>query len=239
MDDHIGALTQAQARALVPALLKDARIAWRGAKTSWTISTAGATAVLLKMDDFQGRIDTPGALVRKGKKPEAGVLPALPKPVVPAGAVLAGKPLTLSANEQGRLLAELRKTVGEDCDKFDADGQEAAPLDIVRLTKDKLLVSHLCWRGAYNAGDAVWVTETKAPYAPVLVTTSSSGYADGVIESVQKGRGVGDCMASSTWTWDGRAFSQTLQQTSGMCRHIAAGGAWDLPTLVAEVRRRK
>jgi hypothetical protein len=34
--------------------------------------------MLLKMDEFQGRIGTPDVLVRKGTNPEATVLPALP-----------------------------------------------------------------------------------------------------------------------------------------------------------------
>lgn len=239
-DTNTGSLSPAQVRALLPALLKDATIAWQHGKDSWTVSTAGANAVLLKMDDFQGRVDTVGALVRKGKKSEAGVLPALPKPVVTAGPVMARQAVVLSASEQARLLAELRKASGADeCELLDAKDGDAPPLEVERLTKDKLVVSHLCWRGAYNSGDGVWVTEAKPPYAPVLVTTSSSGYADGVIESGQKGRGIADCMALSTWVWDGRAFAQTLEQTTGMCRQVAVGGAWELPTLVAEVRRHK
>jgi len=58
----IGRLTDAQVKALLPALLKDGRIAWSGKGSTWTISTAGANAVLLKMDEFQGRLDTTGAL---------------------------------------------------------------------------------------------------------------------------------------------------------------------------------
>jgi hypothetical protein len=37
-------------------------------------------AVLLKMDEFQGRLDTPGAIIRKGQKLESSVLPSLPVP---------------------------------------------------------------------------------------------------------------------------------------------------------------
>jgi hypothetical protein len=40
------------------------------------------------MDEFQGRIGTPGALVRKGTRPEATVLPPLPAPEITAGLVV-------------------------------------------------------------------------------------------------------------------------------------------------------
>jgi len=40
--------------------------------------------VLLKMDEFQGRLDTPGALVRKGNKSESSALPPLPAPEIKA-----------------------------------------------------------------------------------------------------------------------------------------------------------
>ncbi|WP_296942439.1 DUF1176 domain-containing protein [uncultured Massilia sp.] len=237
----VATLSSAQVRALLPALLQDDPIVWTAGKRSWTISTAGANAVLLKMDDFQGRVDTPGALVRTGAKAESSVLPPLPKPVVRATAVPKSQPqqIHLAPAQERQLIAELRKTLSEgDCDLLESDGDEHAPFDIRPLSSDKLLVSHLCWRGAYNTGDGYWVTATKPPYSPVLVTTSATDYKDGTIGATQRGRGIGDCMAASSWVWDGRTFSQTLEQTSGMCRQIAAGGAWDLPTLVADVRRR-
>jgi hypothetical protein len=171
-------LTETQVRALLPALLKDGHIAWTSKGMTWTVSTAGANAVLLKMDEFEGRLDTPGALVRKGSKLESNVLPPLPAPEVQAGPV----------------------------------------------SQDK------------NTGDGYWVVDAKPPYLPALVTTSSTDYDDGVITSFQKGRGIADCVATATWTWDGRTFAPTSDTTTGMCRQIMPG-AWDLPTLVTHVRK--
>lgn len=232
-------LTDTQVRTLLPALLKDSRIAWTGEGTTWTISTAGANAVLLKMDEFQGRLGTPGALVRKGTKSESTVLPPLPAPEIQAGPVIQDtSPLKLSAAQIRDLKAALRKTVQEgDCELLDATSEPPRELEARRLTKDKLLVTHACWIAAYNTGDGYWVADAKPPYSPVLVTTSGTDYDGGVITSFQKGRGVADCVATATWTWDGRAFAQTSDTTSGMCRHIMAGGAWDLPTLVTNVRK--
>ena len=62
-------------------------------------------------------------------------------------------------------------------------------------------------------------------------------YVDGVISSAQKGRGLGGCFSSSTWTWDGRAFALTSEATTGMRCQIAVGGAWNLPTLVTRVHK--
>lgn len=232
-------LSPTQVQALLPALLKDSRIAWSAKRTTWTISTAGANAVLLKMDEFQGRLDTPAALVRKGNKPEASVLPPLPPPEITAATTIDDKePVALTPAQTRDLIASLRKTVKDgSCELVDKKTDAATTLDVHRLAKDKLLVSHPCWVAAYNTGDGYWVVDAQPPYSAVLVTTSATAYDNGVISSMQKGRGTGDCIATATWTWDGASFAQTSATTSGMCREISAGGAWDLPTLVTRVRK--
>lgn len=232
-------LTDAQVRALLPALLKDGRIAWSGKGTTWTISTAGANAVLLKMDEFQGRLDTPGAMVRRGTNSESNVLPPLPAPDIQPGPVSQDKtPIKLTAAQTRELNAALRKTVQEgDCELLDSTSDTAGELTARPLTKDKLLVSHTCWIAAYNSGDGYWVVDAKPPYSAVLVTTAATDYDNGVITLFQKGRGIADCVATASWTWDGRAFAKTSDTTSGMCRQITPGGAWDLPTLVTRVRK--
>jgi len=233
-----GTLNQAQVQALLPALLKDELVAWSANGTTWTISTAGANAVLLKMDEFQGRVDTPGALVRKGSKPEGNVLPAVaPQHITPAPVSHDKRPVALTAAQTRDLIAALRKTARDDsCELLNANTKEASELEIRRLTKDKLLVSHACWRAAYNTGDGYWTINAQPPYAPELVTTSANVYDNGVISSLQKGRGIGDCLGTATWTWDGHTFVQTSEAATGMCRQFP-GGAWELPTLVTRVRK--
>lgn len=236
---NIGNLSPAQVQAMLPALLKDGRIAWRAKGTTWTISTAGANAVLLKMDEFQGRLDTPGALVRKSTKPEASALPPVPAPDIKAMPVIHDKkPVALTTAQTRDLMAALRKTVKDgSCELVDKKSGDTDAPDVHRLTKDKLLVSHACWTAAYNSGDGYWVVDAQPPYAAVLVTTSATEYDDGVISSMQKGRGIGDCIGTATWTWDGKSFVQTSAATTGMCRQIAAGGAWELPTLDTRVHK--
>lgn len=100
-----------------------------------------------------------------------------------------------------------------------------------------MLVSTECWRGAYNTGSGYWVANRRAPYTPRLITTDADHHDNGVLSSFHKGRGIGDCIDSDTWTWDGRTFIRTSTTPTGMCRQFAAGGAWDFPTLVSDVGR--
>ena len=237
-ESNTGTLNQAQVQALLPALLKDDLVAWSAKGTTWTISTAGANAVLLKMDEFQGRVDTPGALVRKGSQAEGNVLPAVAPPdIKPAPVSHDTRPVALTAAQTRDLIAALRKTAPDDsCELLDAKTDEAGTLEVLRLTKDKLLVSHACWRAAYNTGDGYWGVNAQPPYSPALVTVSATAYDNGIISSTQKGRGIADCLSTATWTWDGRTFVQTSSATTGMCRQFP-GGAWDLPRLVTHVRK--
>lgn len=183
---------------------------------------------------------TPGALVRKGAANESGVLPPLPAPVVDAAAVPApkGNDVLLPKAGMKALRAALAASVKEeDCDRLVHPEGEPDDIDLDRLSPTKLLASTVCWRGAYNEGIGYWVIDAAPPFAPQLVTAGASSYADGVISAAQKGRGIGDCWASGEWTWNGSRFVQTDDGTTGMCKSIAAGGAWSLPTLVTEVRR--
>lgn len=239
MKENMGTLSPNQTAALLPALLKNSGVAWNDNKATWTVSTSGANAVLLKMDEVQGRLDTRGALVRKGGKPEAGVLPPLPLPEIQAAKVISQVPdnKALTPALQRTLRSMLAKACETGRGELGAAQDGSLPLSIYRLNKEKLLVAHTCWIAAYNTGDAYWVVNSKPPFEPVLVTDNGTEYGDGVISSVQKGRGIADCMSSTKWTWDGRAFAQTSVTDGGMCRGIAVGGAWDLPTLVTNVRK--
>jgi hypothetical protein len=246
LDDNArGRLSAAQTAALLPALLKDAPITWSAKSAHWTVSTRGANAVLLKMDEFQGRPGTPGALVRKGTRAESSVLPALPTPELVAAPVDDAKAdnRLVPLAQRASLLAELRKTLGNRdetrCEDFDENGSHAEKLTIYGLTPGKLLVSLGCYQAAYNSGDAYWVINRQAPYSPILVTNTGSDYARGQIFFTQRGRGIGDCTSSDTWTWDGRQFVHSASESTGMCKEIAAGGAWELPTLVTKVNKSK
>ncbi|KAF1698197.1 hypothetical protein CSC62_06155 [Pseudoxanthomonas jiangsuensis] len=230
-------LSSAQMQALQAALRRDSEIVFMDAgQRRWPLSGDGASAVLLKMDEFQGRLGTPGALVRKGDGDESKVLPALPAPRVRLVAVAAARDDDARLATVPALRQALRASLGadQDCSGLNP-GEDEAPLRIERLSAHRVLASTPCWMGAYNIGTGYWVVEDRAPYRAEAVTLDAVDYADGRIFAAQKGRGLGDCFWSAEWVWDGQRFVQTLEQTSGMCRGIAGGGPWSLPTRVAEV----
>ena len=227
---------------ILPALLQSSSVIFSSGKQDWTLSTAGASAVLLKMDEAQGRIGTAGALVRKGGNAETGVLQPSIAPVVIAAAVPQhnDKDLLLPGVQRAALLQELRKTASrEDCEGLypSEDGEKANELSVHRLSRTKLVVSTVCETYAYNQSGMFWVVNATPPFDPVSAGGDASGYDEGEISASHKGRGLGDCWSSSIHTWDGKQFVWTKESTTGMCRLVAPGGAWELPTYVTTVRR--
>ncbi len=227
--------------ALLRALRRDSVIEWVHGQYRWRLSDAGASAVLLKMDEVQGRIGTPGALVRKGDRQEEDVLPALAPPVVIRAPVDVSQTVVLPAADEVALRAALLASVEDEteCSGLAMPDDGGEPLDVVRLSDTRLAVSVSCWMAAYNGGAGVWVINDSKPYQPILVTESATDFDGETVSAMHKGRGIGDCYALDEWTWDGRAYVHTLSSTTGQCRGLAAGGAWDLPEIVAEVRQKE
>lgn len=227
--------------ALVPALLQSSGVTFSSGKRVWQLSTAGASAVLLKMDEVQGRIGTVGAVVRKGSKPEDGVLMATAPPVILAAPVAKdSRGPVLQAAQRAALLKELRKaTSADDCATLHDTGtkEQDIELQVERLSGTKLIASVVCENFAYNQSSTFWLINPTPPFAPVTAVSDASSYDSGQISSAQKGRGLGDCWSAETWTWDGKQFVQTGASTTGMCRLVTPGGAWDLPTFVTTVRK--
>lgn len=232
-------LTSKQVAALLAVLGSTSRIELTTGDATWSLSDKGAAAVLLKMDEFQGRIGSPGALVRKGHKDEGAVLPAVQVPVVTAASLPKQLPEDqhFTKKYSGALMEAIRTALKEDdCPGLAEAEGESAELTATRLSDTKMLVSAKCWMGAYNIGYGFWVINSSSPYRPILVTTSGSDHSDGTISASHKGRGLGDCWNSEAWTWDGKQFVHTEESSTGMCKLMAPGGAWSLPTIITEVR---
>jgi hypothetical protein len=237
--DLTGDLSDAQVKALIGSLSRKSEIEFVFENHIWRLSDKGAAAVLLKMDEFQKRAGTVGALIRKGPKGEDKVLKGSPKPVIVASKIPArGKgERRLSADEAKALLKLLQPTIKEDdCEIPFRDHKVEIEITITPLTNAKSLVSTLCWMAAYNAGNGYWVVNDIGPKTPVLVTTMANEYANGEISSSHKGRGLGDCWSTNRWVWNGAKFIHAEAATSGMCKLVAPGGAWSLPTFVSEIR---
>jgi hypothetical protein len=173
-------------------------------------------------------------LIKKGNRSEQSVFPPRAKPVIRAAKVSDAPSRQLTAPESAALESLLRqnKTLQEECDV----GNE---FTLTQLDERHVLISTLCWRNGFNENYAYWVADSALENSPKFVTHRGSGYnhddGNGWIHSRIKGRELGDCLDEARWLWDGKAFRLSSQWTSGMCRFIHAGGAWRLPTFVADV----
>ena len=248
-----GKLSAAQTQALLAALKRSSRIEARFNGQTAVLSDQGAAAVLLKMDDFQKRVGTPSALVRKGNSTQA-VLQPQPKPVVHIPKLPQQKELQIPVGDprHAKLLALIKKAPTPDariinqykygdeaCDQlFDTGEYGLAKQNIVVYPLDggKRLIEAGCWQGAYNFGMIYLVTDNAFSRVYQNVGPQFNRYMQGgVLSGSHKGRGLGDCWSGSTAAWNGSRFVTTSVYDTGMCRGFP-GGAWHLPQFEAEVQ---
>lgn len=242
----MGKLTANQVSALLQQSKQKNYIVFKNSSAEWKISDAGMTAILLKMDDFQKRVGTVGALVKKGKADESKVLAAQPKLVVKQVKTASKPYLILQPNSKQYLsvhkvltATKAQRANDDVCEGIDAgesEGTQPQAIELYHLSNHKVLAMTLCWRAAYNEGYGAWVLDESLAGKAALVTEEASEFTAGVIDSAQKGRGIGDCWASEEWVWDGQRFVQTVDRWSGMCKGLAAGGVWNLDLIESVVR---
>lgn len=220
------------AAGLLPELLRNetSRLASARGEADWTLSLAGLKAVLLKMDEAQGRLDTPGALVRRGGRPESTVPAAVPAPVIRRAALEATRPSDAALGP--RILASIKPQVIQD--QCNDTGGTPMP-EVVRLTGSRVALALPCAQGAYNFTFLLFGANDKPPYgARLLQAHGEFDAATGTVRSSMKGRGLGDCWSSETWVFDGSGFTLAESAGSAMCRGFP-GGAWSSPTYVTRV----
>lgn len=232
-------LTSTQVAALVDALSQSSKIELVLRNSRWQLSDKGASAVMLKADEVQGRVGTPSAFIDSDKATKSNSSVLSPKPAPQLSLVLPASKAVVRNNKQFMMksseLSALMKTTLKDADSTCPKLSDASSWRIFRLNNKKLLAKHDCWISAYNSGTGVWVMNDRKPYNPKLVTTIATDFDKGKLTSVQKGRGIGDCLTKIDWVWTGKAFEKSHESTTGLCRMIEAGGAWQLPTYVTEV----
>lgn len=238
IDDSHFHFDSTQTSALITALEQNAKIELALNGQRKRLSNAGSSAVFLKIDEFQQRIGTADALIRKGGGDGSAVLQAVPAPeILSAPFIHNAQPVALNAKQQQKWQPVLESVLNRQCDDWhnaDIPPSErqitATPLD-----KNHSLLQALCWRAAYNDGYAMWVADNALAASPQLITTDASSYNDGAITFFNKGRGVADCVSGEERVWDGKAFVQSLKYSTGMCREITPGGTWQLPTFVSKI----
>lgn len=233
-------LTAAQVTALVDALAKSSTIELALRNSRWQLSDKGASAVMIKADEAQGRVGTSSAFINSDNSSKSNTKVLSPKsaPALtfvnpnPKAKSKSKRKFVMRSSQLSTLMQDTLKDADNDCPNlFDKSSWRVS-----RLNSSQLLAKHDCWTGAYNTGMGVWVLNDSKPYNPTLVTTSATGYNQGKITSVQKGRGIGDCLAKTDWVWTGRRFVKSHESHTGLCRMVEDGGAWEMPTYVSNVR---
>jgi hypothetical protein len=224
---------EATYRPRAPAAFLQALIAGRraelvdvGGRRLAALSTAGASAALLHVDEAQRRVGTVTALVRRGPR-RASTLPRPPAlPVVTRAPPSRKAPARLSA-------AQLRKARGGNaCES----GQEEQPPEFHRLDARHTLalVPLACASGAYNAVAVALVIPDRAAPRPApfdyslggtieagdehLVVGADWDPATRRLSTFHKGRGLGDCGTGQEWVWDGARFRLVFEEAMGECR---------------------
>jgi hypothetical protein len=188
------------------------------------VSLKGASAALLYMDEKQRRTGTATALVRPGKRASAHMTPP-PLPVVVARPVSNARVAVPSA----ATLKALRRKHG--CTLDEVGGPEEAETAALGAGETLLLLA--CGSGAYNVSYVPFVMRRGgraelaafdfrpgwwAQEGKPMLTNAAWDAERGLLTSLSKGRGLGDCGNDSEYAWDGRAFRLVKQSDMEECR---------------------
>lgn len=235
-EDEAWKMNADQAEQFLTALKQDWPVSFRYGGQDYGLSAAGSSAVLLKMDDIQGRVNTPGAILRKGNGDESGIRPPVPAPVIIRAPVTDNALRPMTPQEQALIKPAVLELLKADKEQTCMDEYQEGDWQIAQLNQTSSLVSVPCWYAAYNHGDAYFVIQNDMKADPVMVTDSATDYEKGEIFFSMKGRGLGDCWQTQSWVWDGKAFVIQGVNNTGRCQLIRAGGAWDIPEYVSQVK---
>ena len=235
-DENPDKLTEAQTKALLSGLKKESEIRLTYGKTTLKVSDKGAAAAMLKMDEFQQRLNTPSALIRKGQEKHA-VLAPQPAPKIEVVSVNNRKTTELKRGEKqyDNVLALLRKA--NSCDDEDITSQD---ITLYPLTQNKVLAEALCVRGAYQSTNYYAVLDDKLSKVEQVLAEqyNEAGYDEkqgyAFVRGSYKGRALGDCLAGQDAVWNGKIFIRTSEWTTGSCKGLP-GGTWQLPIFVSNV----
>lgn len=236
-DDAPDKLTEEQTKALLSGLKKESEIRLTYGKTTLKVSDKGAAAAMLKMDEFQQRLNTPSALIRQGQEKHAVLAPKV-EPKIDAVSVKNRKTTELKLGEKqyDNVLALLRKAY-DGCVDEDLESQD---ITIYPLTHNKVLAEALCFEGAYQGTNYYAVLDDKLSKVEQVLAEqyNEAGYDEkqgyAFVRGSYKGRALGDCLAGQDAVWNGKIFIRTSEWTTGSCKGLP-GGTWQLPIFVSNV----
>jgi hypothetical protein len=209
-----------------------------GGTTQVEISLAGSAAILLWVDDQQGRVDTATALARPGAKPASAVPPPLPAPLI------RGAPPVDQTGVPDHAPKGMTRGVA------DCDAEAETPDEVVaRLAPGVMLWGPQCTSGAYNAVNVFFIGDEHAkdlkrikfPEPPGAGQASDDEPFNAAfnpdtqtLSSFSKTRGIGDCGEEASWVWDGKAFQLISDQVMDACRGVPSD---DWPPLFVSRQR--
>ena len=236
-DDAPDKLTEEQTKALLSGLKKENEIRLTYGKTTLKVSDKGAAAAMLKMDEYQQRLNTPSALIRQGQEKHAVLAPKV-EPKIDAVSVKNRKTIELKLGEKqyDNVLALLRKA-HDGCVDEDLESQD---IMIYPLTHNKVLAEALCFKGAYQGTNYYAVLDDKLSKVEQVLAEqyNEAGYDEkqgyAFVRGSYKGRALGDCLAGQDAVWNGKIFIRTSEWTTGSCKGLP-GGTWQLPIFVSNV----
>lgn len=205
-------------------------------------------AAMLKMDEFQQRLNTPSALIRQGQEKHAVLAPqAVPKIKAVSVNNRQTKELKLGEKQFDAVLALLRKSNGtnEDAENYcyalHIDEEWNKKITLYPLTKGKVLAEAICM-GGYNYINYYAVLDEKLSKVE-QVLANQYNYADYdknthvlKVEGEFKARGLGDCWHGQEAVWNGKTFILTKEHTTGSCKGFGRGAWGPLPTFVSELK---
>ena len=241
-------LSEKQTIELLTALKGNASIEVIFGEFKEKVSDKDAAAAMLKMDEFQQRLNTPSALIRQGQEKHAVLAPqAVPKIEAVSVNNRQTKELKLGEKQFDVVLTLLRKSNGTNkdaenyCYALHIDEEWNKKITLYPLTKGKVLAEAICM-GGYNYINYYAVLDEKLSKVE-QVLANQYNYADYdknthvlKVEGEFKARGLGDCWHGQEAVWNGKTFIRTEEHTSGSCKGFP-GGAWGpLPTFVSELK---
>lgn len=216
-------------------------IVYQHGSKHWTLSTRGAAEVLAKMDAYQGRSGTPGALLNPGNAAYQGT--AASKSVIRVVHPAAEPPRSSESESLRALLRGPAAASGlapNGCQRLDHSnhpGQEVPLFTLHPLDKDTVLAETACDYGNAKRLFAVVSRDLTRliAFAPVSDTTVAR-YRNGVIDARQPDGNFGECYQQSQYVWDGSRFVLSRLGTSGLCGKGTMSYVWGaLPLFETEV----
>ena len=236
-EEGIAKLSEKQTTELLTALKGNADIEVVFGEFKEKVSDKGAAAAMLKMDEFQQRLNTPSALIRQGQEKHAVLAPKA-ESKIDAVSVNNRKTIELKRGEKqfNHVLALLRKA-HDGCVDEDLESQD---ITLYPLTQNKVLAEALCARAAYQYTNYYAVLDDKLSKVEQVLADqyNEAGYDEkqgyAFVRGIYKGRVIGDCWNSEDAVWNGKIFIRTSEWTTGSCKGFT-GGAWQLPIFVSDI----